>query len=69
MAKKTKIEAKILGIQIACSGEKWTLVPMDHVYATSDNSPCDMCGEHGHVSLEFACPICNKYHIIEIKSW
>lgn len=35
----------------------------------SSESPCEMCGSHGSVSITFDCKECGKNHEIEINSW
>jgi hypothetical protein len=73
MSKRPKIthDLKKISISYMCSktNKVYTVKVTEHEIKTSSGE-CDLCGEHGHVSIEIKkCPGCGKYEWIELKSW
>jgi len=30
---------------------------------------CDLCGSHGHLSIDVKCEHCRRHHEIDLRSW
>jgi hypothetical protein len=62
--KKSTKPTEILAIVIRCPNtEEEVNVPLDSVSFSGYESPCEMCGSHGGVSIEiFECPSCKGRH-------
>ena len=73
MAKKvTKVEHKVEGIyaKVICpvTGKEVMIEIGKYDFSHSD-SPCDLCGSHGHIGFDYTCPECGQHHEYEISSW
>lgn len=75
MARKSPIHAtlnKIL-VEYVClkkaTPETVTVeITVDNI--SSSESECELCGSHGHMTIDIpTCPVCKKYHTIEVKEW
>ena len=70
MPRKKAHKATILSVTIKCtSSEKTAEVPFDKLYWHGWASPCELCGEHGGIQVEFTCPICDQRHEITLSEW
>lgn len=68
MAKKPKIEATLVSIQIKC-GEVTVTVPVENASFYGSNQECEMCGSHGYVEINVTCPNCGGDHTIRVREW
>jgi hypothetical protein len=70
MAKKP--DPELLSIQVKCSCGQTQLFSGDNLlkvgYRGADD-PCECCGSHGGVWINFTCDICKKFNEIEVSSW
>ena len=60
------------GIRVTCEnhlGGYTFYIPIQSVYIYARVRPCELCGEHGDVTLEVDCPQCRKQVRIKIKEW
>lgn len=71
MGKKKKIEFTLskVKIEFVCSqcGKQEAEVSV-HDFSASDQE-CELCGSHGHISVDIKCPKCKSYSEIELQSW
>ena len=64
-----EFNTKIKSIRIYCGKLKKTVViPWENCRIDALESPCDLCGSHGHKSIEVRCK-CGMEHEIEVQSW
>lgn len=72
MAKRKKVEFELKEIKISfhCSKcEKVQEVVVDRYAFSHAEYPCELCGSHGHVSVDVTCPECKKSKEVEIDSF
>lgn len=34
-----------------------------------ETRPCELCGEHGSISIKVICHICGKLNIVQLEEW
>lgn len=70
MAKKVETELLKLSARVKCGycGQKVTAVFDAHDIEAGE-SPCELCGSHGSVSLDLVCPKRNKQLTVTLREW
>lgn len=64
-----KIDTEIVSIQIYCGKLKKTVViPWEDCKIDAVDSPCDLCGSHGHTRIDVKCE-CGMEHGIDTNTW
>ena len=72
MARGKKIEFELKGIKVSfnCNKcEKIQIVEIDRYSFSHWESPCELCGSHGGISIDVTCPDCKTTREIEISSF
>jgi hypothetical protein len=68
MKKKAELN-KLVGLKIYCEKlDKEILVDINKCYFDGGESECELCGSHGHISVDVTCE-CGNSHTITIKDW
>ena len=70
--RKKKHEHDFLGIfiKIKCPVvETEVIIELSVHDITSCDSPCELCGSHGDITVDYTCPACGESHSYELKSW
>lgn len=48
--------------------KKQVSIPFASMMFTSGENECELCGSHGHASVQYRCK-CGKSHTVELHSW
>jgi len=48
--------------------KKQVSVKFAEMYFSSSEHECELCGSHGHASVEYLCK-CGAHHEVELHSW
>lgn len=60
---------KVKAYYIECACGKDVIIEANDVYISASSSPCELCGSHGGVELEYTCPECKQRIEISLKDW
>lgn len=66
---KKKPEPKMLMARVVCQCGWGQDIATEHLGFTGGSTPCDTCGSHGSVKLNFTCARCKKRNDIVLESW
>jgi len=55
--------------RIEVDGDKFWVCQIGKYDFSHSDSPCDLCGSHGHIGFDYTCPECGQHHEYEITSW
>jgi len=68
--KKIEFTLKKIFIEFHCSKcDKDQKVEVDEYAFSFGESPCELCGSHGNLSVDVKCPDCKNLRGLDIKSW
>jgi len=67
-AKKKEVLLESIIINFTCDGVGGGVTVNADDFHSSE-SECDLCGSHGHMTVDFKCTVCKDYHTIEMKEW
>jgi hypothetical protein len=70
--KNTKVPHVVEGVyaKVTCPVTgKETMIKIGQYDFSHSDSPCDLCGSHGHIGFDYVCPECGQNHEYEIRSW
>lgn len=70
--KVTKVEHTVKGVylEVVCPvKDKKVMVKISPYDFSHSDSPCDLCGSHGHFSVDYTCPECGQRHEHFFSKW
>jgi len=67
MPRYKKPELKMIEVTFECR-DKIVKVEVKDYELFSNESSCELCGSHGTIKVTILCPVCDKYHTLELNS-